>query len=69
MKKAEAITFEDALKKLEISAETLRKPNVSLEEAMEAFEMGMTHYETCHKILDEAKQKIQVYGKDVNFNE
>jgi len=56
-------TFEEALKKLESSAETLKKDGVTLEEAMKSYEAGIAYYKQCHEILSEAKQKIETFSK------
>ena len=57
------LTFEEALEKLELSAENLRSDNVSLDDALKSFEQGIEYYNHCNKILDEAQQKIEVYNK------
>lgn len=57
------MTFEEALERLELSAENLRSENVSLDDALESFEQGIEYYNHCNKILDEAKQKIEVFNK------
>ena len=59
----EKMTFEEALEKLELSAEKLRSDNVSLDDALKSFEQGIEYYNYCNQILDEAKQKIEVYNK------
>jgi exodeoxyribonuclease VII small subunit len=57
------ITFEEALKLLEASAEKLQKDGVTLEEAMKSYEDGITYYNQCAEILNDAKQKIEVFSK------
>lgn len=59
----EKMTFEEALERLELSAENLRSENVSLDDALKSFEQGIEYYNHCNKILDEAKQKIEVFNK------
>ena len=54
-------SFEEELKELEKCAERLRDEEVPLEEAMNNFESGITHYKKCNEILIEAKQKIESY--------
>jgi len=56
------LTFEEALSGLETAAEALKKDGVTLEKAMESFEQGVKYYEYCNKILNEAKQKIEVFN-------
>ncbi|WP_037372275.1 exodeoxyribonuclease VII small subunit [Anaerovorax odorimutans] len=58
------LTFEEALEKLEKSAEALKKDGYSLEDAMKNFEEGIEYYNYCNKILTMAKQKIEVYNKN-----
>ena len=57
------MTFEEAFAGLEKSAEELRKDSVPLEESIKIFEKGISLYEQCNEILNEAKQKIEVYKK------
>ena len=57
------VTFEEALKKLEASSENLKKENITLEEALKAFEEGIAYYNQCSEILNSAKQKIETYSK------
>ena len=58
------MTFEEALSALEKAASALRGDNISLEEAMKIFEDGTVLYDKCRQILDEAKQKIEIYSKE-----
>jgi exodeoxyribonuclease VII small subunit len=60
---ADDLSFEDALAGLERSAEALKSEGTTLASVVESFEEGMRFYERCKAILDEAKQKIEVYGK------
>ncbi len=53
-------SFEEALEKLEAAGEKLTRGDLTLEEAIEEYEMGIKHYEECMEILETAKQKIQV---------
>ncbi|MDR2296697.1 MAG: exodeoxyribonuclease VII small subunit [Clostridiales Family XIII bacterium] len=62
--KARALSFEEALAGLERSVEALKGEGTTLAEVVDGFEEGMAFYERCKAILDEAKQKIEVYGKD-----
>ncbi len=57
------ITFEEALAGLEKSAEALRKPGTALEDAMKSFENGLAYYKKCQSILNDAKQKIEIYKR------
>ncbi|MBE6033909.1 exodeoxyribonuclease VII small subunit [Aminipila sp.] len=57
------LSFEEALEKLELSAEALKNDNVSLEEALKSFEQGIEYYNKCNAILNNAKQKIEFYSK------
>lgn len=56
--------FEESMKKLENSAEFLKKEGSTLEEALKNYEEGMEYYHQCMEILLEAKQRIEVYNKD-----
>ena len=58
MAKSKQLTFEEALAGLEKSAAEIIKDDTTLDEALKNFELGMEYYNKCHKILEEAKQKI-----------
>ncbi len=57
------LDFETSLSKLEETAETIKKDNISLEQAMQAYENGVKYYDRCVEILDQAKQRIEIYEK------
>ena len=58
--------FEDHLKILEEKACVIRREDVTLDEALKAYEEGMKAYEECKKTLMETKGKIEVYdGKTI----
>jgi len=54
-----AKSFENAYKALKDSANKIEDPNVKLDDAIKAFEAGLSHYDTCLKILDEAELKVK----------
>ena len=70
-KPVEAMTFEEALASLEETAEALRSGHLSLEESVSVYDNSILLYNRCRKILDEAKQKIEIYrpqdGKTEDF--
>lgn len=55
--------FEESLKKLEQASENLKKENISLEDALLNFQEGIKYYKECSEILNNAKQKIEIYTK------
>lgn len=57
------ISFEEALSGLEKSADELKKDGTTLEAAIISFEQGINYYNYCSEILNDAKQKIEVYDK------
>lgn len=57
------LTFEEALQNLEKSSESLKRDDISLEDALKNFEEGIAYYEQCSEILNNAKQKIETYSK------
>ncbi|MCK4475780.1 MAG: exodeoxyribonuclease VII small subunit [Methanophagales archaeon] len=59
MEAGEAITFEEAMKKLESIVETLGEGNLSLEDSLKMFEEGMELCKFCNKKLDEAEYKVE----------
>ena len=58
------LKFEEALAALENAVSELRKDNISLEESIKIFEEGTKLYEKCEAILNEAKQKIELFEKE-----
>ncbi|MDR2771446.1 MAG: exodeoxyribonuclease VII small subunit [Clostridiales Family XIII bacterium] len=58
-----APSFEEALAGLERSVEALKSEGTTLAGVVKSFEEGMAFYERCETVLNEAKQKIEVYGK------
>ena len=53
------MSFEDAMKELEKLVDSLDKGNVSLDEAITAYDRGSQLKEYCEKKLNEAKMKIE----------
>lgn len=62
--KKNKMSFEEALDGLEKSAEMLKKDGTTLEAAMQSYEQGMKYYNYCNEILNNAKQKIEIFGKN-----
>lgn len=54
-------SFEEALKQLEDVAEDLKSGNLTLDESIKSFDLGVKLYEECNEILSAAKQKIEVF--------
>ena len=67
------ISFEEALSRLEKAAETLRSGSCSLEESVKIYEETVKYYDICTGILEQARQKIEIYrpqtGKTEGFDE
>lgn len=62
---AEKSSFEKNMAELEKCSKALSEENISLEDAIQYFEKGQKYYDECARILDEARQKIEVYtGKN-----
>jgi exodeoxyribonuclease VII small subunit len=68
--------FEEALQKLESIVTRMEEGELSLEEALKAFEEGVRLAQFCSKKLDEAERKVAVLVRDesgslqpVPFNE
>jgi exodeoxyribonuclease VII small subunit len=57
------LSFEDALGKLEACAERISAPDVTLEEAIKAYEEGASYYEKCDLLLKSARQRIEDIGQ------
>lgn len=58
------MTFEESIKQLEIMSEKIRNEQTTLEEAIACYEEGIKCYKICNTILNDAKQKIQVYNEE-----
>ncbi|MFA5111531.1 MAG: exodeoxyribonuclease VII small subunit [Desulfobaccales bacterium] len=63
-KKQAEPSFEAALKRLEEVLDSLEHGNLSLEEAMVAFEAGVRLVRLCHQKLDEVEQRVELLLKD-----
>ena len=57
------MTFEDAMKKLEEMSEKIRQEDTSLDDAVQYYEEGIACYNECNEILENAKQKIEIFSK------
>ncbi len=55
----EKMTFEDAMKELERLVDSLDKGDVSLDEAIAAYDRGSQLKDHCQKKLNEAKMKVE----------
>ena len=53
------MSFEESIKKLEEIVKELEDENISLEESMEKFELGIKLSSNCLKKLNEAEGKIE----------
>ncbi len=57
-------SFTEALESLEKAAQTIGRQETSLEDALKLFEQGMKDAEYCNKVLEEAKQQIEIYKEE-----
>ena len=60
--------FEEMMKDLEQIAKDLESGELSLDESVKKFEMGMEISKSCSKILEDAEKKITILIKDSNGN-
>jgi exodeoxyribonuclease VII small subunit len=63
-KKPPEPSFEAGLKRLEEVLDSLEHGDLSLEEAMSAFEEGVQLVRVCHKKLDEVEKRVELLLKD-----
>jgi exodeoxyribonuclease VII small subunit len=56
----EELSFEEALKRLEESVNTLEEGKLTLDESLKKFEEGIMLSRICNKKLREAKQKVEI---------
>ena len=62
------MSFEDAMKELEKLVDSLDKGDVSLDEAIAAYDKGSQLKDYCEKKLNEAKMKIEtIQSSDKEF--
>lgn len=59
-------TFEDNMKELEAIAARLESGEVTLDESLKLFEMGIKLSKACKKKLDEAEKKVKILVADDN---
>lgn len=59
-RKKKSQDFENSLSQLETLVEKMEQGDLSLEEALQAFEEGVKLTKECQGILDQAEQKVQV---------
>ena len=64
----EKMTFEDAMKELENLVDSLDKGDVSLDEAIAAYDRGSQLKDHCQKKLNEAKMKVETIQSSSDSN-
>ena len=62
------LTFEEAMKELEKLVDSLDKGDVSLDEAIAAYDRGSQLKDYCQKKLHEAKMKVDTIRSSDNFD-
>ena len=62
----EKMTFEDAMDELEGIVNALDKGNVSLDEAIAAYDRGSVLKDHCEKRLNQAKMKVETIQSEEN---
>jgi len=64
----EKLTFEEAMQELEKLVDSLDKGDVSLDEAISAYDRGSQLKDYCQKKLNEAKMKVETIQSSDNVN-
>ena len=64
----EKMTFEEAMKELERLVDALDKGDVSLDEAIAAYDRGSQLKDHCQKKLNEAKMKVETIQSSGDSN-
>ena len=64
----ETLTFEEAMKELEKLVDSLDKGDVSLDEAIAAYDRGSQLKDYCQKKLHQAKMKVDTIRSSDNFD-
>lgn len=62
VEKKSELSFEEALEKLEDSVSLLKSSDISLEESVEVYEKCIMYHKTCTNILENIKQKIEIFN-------
>lgn len=62
------MTFEEAMKELEKLVDSLDKGDVSLDEAISAYDRGSKLKDYCQKKLEEAKMKVETIQSSEGAN-
>mgnify|MGYP001410442388 FL=1 len=66
--KLEKLTFEEAMKELELLVDSLEKGDISLDEAIAAYDRGSQLKDLCQKKLNEAKMKVETIQSSDNID-
>ena len=66
--KLENLTFEEALKELELLVDSLDKGDISLDDAIAAYDRGSQLKDHCQKKLNEAKMKVDTIQSSDNID-
>ena len=64
----EKLTFEEAMKELELLVDSLDKGDISLDEAIAAYDRGSQLKDYCQKKLHEAKMKVETIQSSDNID-
>ena len=64
----EKLTFEEAMKELELLVDSLDKGDISLDEAIAAYDRGSQLKDHCQKKLNEAKMKVETIQSSDNID-
>ena len=62
------LTFEEAMKELEKLVDSLDKGDISLDEAISAYDRGSQLKDYCQKKLNEAKMKVETIQSSDNID-
>ena len=64
----EKLTFEEAMKELELLVDSPHKGDISLDEAIAAYDRGSQLKDHCQKKLNEAKMKVETIQSSDNID-
>ena len=64
----EKLTFEEAMMELELLVDSLDKGDISLDEAIAAYDRGSQLKDHCQKKLNEAKMKVETIQSSDNID-
>lgn len=68
-KKEEALSLEEALKRLELTVEKLQQEEITLEESFQLYKQGMDYVKICSETIDQVEKNVLMLNQEGNLVE